>query len=228
MFSQSAGATLYGRILAEGAVTVAAGATVTPRPVIGDCAALRDAIDVCIGAHAGGHCPDEHGFLIGDWDVTGCTDMSGMFYEFNKRPSFVSFNADISNWDVSKVTNMWGMFIFSTAFNGDLSDWDVSRVTDMVGMFGSAEASNADVSAWDVSKVTNMDYMFYSASAFNGDLSDWDVSKVTNMDYMLFASAFSQTLCNAWLSNTGSSKTNMFQGTTGAKIGSTAECAALP
>ena len=41
---------------------------------------------------------------IAGWDVSGITDMSGLFYKMTK------FNADISNWDTSGVTDMSAMF----------------------------------------------------------------------------------------------------------------------
>ena len=41
---------------------------------------------------------------IAGWDVSGITDMSGLFYGKTK------FNADISNWDTSGVTDMSSMF----------------------------------------------------------------------------------------------------------------------
>eukprot|EP00964_Phaeocystis_antarctica_P127716 scaffold91423_cov60-Phaeocystis_antarctica.AAC.2 len=41
---------------------------------------------------------------IAGWDVSGITDMSGLFVS-------TDFNADISNWDTSGVTNMASMFL---------------------------------------------------------------------------------------------------------------------
>ena len=46
---------------------------------------------------------------IGDWCVSGVTDMSRLFY--NMR----NFNADISSWDTSSVTDMYGMFGVSSS-----------------------------------------------------------------------------------------------------------------
>ena len=45
---------------------------------------------------------------INNWDVSGITDMSGLFKEL------ANFNADISSWDTSGVTSMAGMFQVQT------------------------------------------------------------------------------------------------------------------
>ena len=41
---------------------------------------------------------------INNWDVSGITDMSGLFKDL------ANFDADISSWDTSGVTSMAGMF----------------------------------------------------------------------------------------------------------------------
>ena len=41
---------------------------------------------------------------IDNWDVSGVTDMSGLFYKLR------NFNADISSWNTSGVTSMSSMF----------------------------------------------------------------------------------------------------------------------
>lgn len=48
---------------------------------------------------------------IGDWDVSGVTDMSFLF------ASQGTFNEDIRQWDVQNVTNMAGMFKNCHMFN---------------------------------------------------------------------------------------------------------------
>ena len=48
---------------------------------------------------------------IAGWDVSGITDMSGLFYYSS------DFNADISNWNTSGVTTMGGMFFVRCAWN---------------------------------------------------------------------------------------------------------------
>ena len=45
---------------------------------------------------------------INNWDVSGITDMSGLFKDL------ANFDADISSWDTSGVTSMAGMFQVQT------------------------------------------------------------------------------------------------------------------
>ena len=59
---------------------------------------------------------------IGNWDVSGVTDMNGMFRG-------TPFNQPIDNWDVSNVTSMLGMFENALFMNQDLSSWSVDGVT---------------------------------------------------------------------------------------------------
>ncbi len=126
---------------------------------------------------------------ISRWDVSSVTDTSNMF-------SGSSFNQDISNWDVSSVTDMQGMFA-RTYFNQDIGDWDVSGVKDMHWMFDSATSFNQSIGDWDVSGVKDMRYMFIRASSFNSDISNWDVSGVVNMRSMFSrASSFNQDIGN--------------------------------
>jgi len=126
------------------------------------------------------------------WDVSNVTDMNNMFWEA------AVFDGDISTWDVSGVTDMEAMFWGAESFNQDISAWNVGGVTNMVRMFAGASAFNADISAWDVSNVTSMAQMFGLADAFNQDISGWDVSKVTSMEAMFQqASSFDQSL-GAW------------------------------
>jgi len=90
-----------------------------------------------------------------DLDLTGTTNLSGMFYEDDTIGFLgVRFAGDISGWDVSAVTNMSGMFHRSD-FNQDISSWDVSSVTNMSEMFMLNTDFNQDLSGWNVSAVTN-------------------------------------------------------------------------
>ena len=129
---------------------------------------------------------------ISGWGVSSVTDMTDMFAEAS------SFNQPLSSWDVSSVTNMTGMFYNTSDFNGNLSGWDVFSVTDMTDMFYDAASFNQTLSSWDVSSVTDMSNMLSGAYVFNGNLSSWTVSSVTNMTYMFYdASVFNQPL-SSW------------------------------
>ena len=121
---------------------------------------LKRQIDRYLERSAKGDCTDCPGGVIGDWDVSRVTDMSGLFSGANL------FDGDISKWDVSRVTNMGRMFMGATSFQGDLSKWDVSSVTDMTNMFRDAKAFKGDISNWDVAKVQYMTGMFDGATAF--------------------------------------------------------------
>lgn len=73
----------------------------------------------------------QHGFNrpIGNWDVSGFTDMKQMF--FNNQ----DFNQDLNSWDVSRVTDMSNLFSTALSFNQPINSWDTSNVKDMSGMF---------------------------------------------------------------------------------------------
>ena len=130
--------------------------------------------------------------LIGTWDVSGVTDMSGLFREK------ATFNEDISGWNVSNVENMTSMFFGASSFNQPIGDWNVSNVTHMGSMFNGASSFNQPIGDWNVSKVTDMFYMFRGASSFNQTIGDWNVSKVTEMRYLFFvASSFFQNI-SSW------------------------------
>ncbi len=114
---------------------------------------------------------------IENWDVSGVTNMSEMFWGTN-------FNDNISTWNVGNVTNMSLMFFAANSFNQPIGTWDVSSVIDMQLMFGDALLFNQNLDLWDVSNVTNMLGMFRRAFSFNGDIYSWSVCSVSNMDSM--------------------------------------------
>jgi hypothetical protein len=85
---------------------------------------------------------------VSGWNVTGVTDMQGMFF---------------------------GAKAFH---GGDLSAWNVASVRDMTGMFYDAEVFDGNICSWDVSAAKNMSKMLKHAHAFRGDLRAWNVSGV--------------------------------------------------
>ena len=67
---------------------------------------------------------------MGDWDVSGVTQMGGIFSHASV------FNQDLSKWDVSAVTDMAFMFEDATAFNRELcADAWVNSKADKTDMF---------------------------------------------------------------------------------------------
>ena len=74
---------------------------------------------------------------IDTWDVSGVTDMEGIFL------GFTTFNDYIGDWDVSNVTNMTAMFYGAAAFNQDISSWNVEKVISMTEMFNAATTMRA-------------------------------------------------------------------------------------
>ena len=107
---------------------------------------------------------------VTSWDVSGVTNMNGMFNGATR------FNQNISDWDVSNVTNMGQMFNEAYSFNRDLSSWDVSNVTNMSSMFAFS-SMNQDLSGWDISALQNATNMFLysdiSMGNFDKLLAGW-------------------------------------------------------
>ncbi|MDB2323640.1 BspA family leucine-rich repeat surface protein [Planktomarina temperata] len=112
-------------------------------------------------------------------DVSGITDMEGLFY-FHPN----TFNQDIGGWNVSNVTNMKHMFRNAYVFNQDISGWNTRSVTNMERMFTFSYEFNQDISNWNVSNVTNLFATFESARALNQDFTRWNVSNVTTFQGM--------------------------------------------
>merc|ERR1719491_267644 len=69
---------------------------------------------------------------IENWDVSGITDMSELFY-VEKVGS--DCNPPIGDWDVSSVEYFRAMFYYASSFNKDISQWDVSSSKSFFGMF---------------------------------------------------------------------------------------------
>jgi hypothetical protein len=86
---------------------------------------------------------------ISDWNVSGATNMEGMFYAAS------SFNQPIGAWDVSSVTRLEYMFADAISFNQPIGAWDVSSVTNVR------------------QTPHRLDYMFHQATAFRQNLCPW-------------------------------------------------------
>lgn len=158
---------------------------------------------------------------INNWDVSGVTDMTGMFYQalgfnseigswdvgnvFTFEKMFfgaVGFNQPIGNWNMSHAFLLTSMFEGATNFNQPIGSWDVSQVEDMGYLFAFAQNFNQDISGWDTSSNSNFDGMFFSASNFNKPLNNWNTQNMSRTDYMfLGASSFNQPLDNWDVSN---------------------------
>ena len=102
-------------------------------------------------------------------DLSGVTDMSGMFLDAT------SFDGGISSWNVSSVTDMSLLFSGASSFDGDISRWDVSSVTNMTGTFRGAASFDRPIGSWNVSSATYMSGMFDGAGAFLQNLGRWYV-----------------------------------------------------
>jgi hypothetical protein len=183
---------------------------------------------------------------ISKWDVSGVTDMTGLFateaecVAWKDRggdkkldcsqlaPWTTPFNDDISAWDVSSVTYFRAMFAGASSFNQKLNSWDVRSSTDFEAMFYGATSFNQDLNSWTffVRKIptfrpVNMQDMFAGATSFNGDIRYWDVTSVNNVQEMFAgATSFNQKLCwnvSGAISNPGT----MFLNSGGACIDTT-------
>lgn len=69
---------------------------------------------------------------IGDWNVTGVSNASGLESMFNGASAF---NQDIGLWNTSGISKMTDMFKNATSMNQNLSGWDTSTVTSYNNMF---------------------------------------------------------------------------------------------
>eukprot|EP01043_Picozoa_sp_COSAG02_P057691 COSAG02_NODE_7048_length_3211_cov_6.545951_1_plen_921_part_01 len=145
---------------------------------------------------------------VSSWDVSGVTDMAGLF------EGMTAFNQPLGEWRVDQVTDMSSMFWGAAAFNQPLGEWRVDQVTNMGCMFRGAAAFNQPLGEWRVDQVTNMSSMLSGAAAFNQPLGEWRVDQVTNMGSMFYgAAAFNQPL-GEWRVDQVTNMSSMFQGAT--------------
>ena len=96
--------------------------------------------------------------VIGEWDVSGVTDMSRLFRGRHE------FNDDISSWDTANVVNMSFMFSNASSFNQPVEGLDTANVTTMGSMFSGASSFNQPVEGLDTANVVSMRSMFSGAS----------------------------------------------------------------
>jgi surface protein len=111
---------------------------------------------------------------IGQWNVSGVTDMNGLFQGRTK------FNESLNDWNVSNVIIMASMFDYCENFDQDLNDWNVSNVTDMNFMFYNAIKFNKPLNDWNVSNVTDMSFMFGACESFDQPLNAWTINPQAN------------------------------------------------
>ena len=151
------------------------------------------------------------GIPIGDWSVSGVTDMDYLFFEAT------NFNEDINGWDVSSVTTMEGMFFNCEKFNKPLDRWHPDNVLNMSHMFFGCREFNQYIGRWDFTnwqgfenEDINMDHMFSGCTNFNQPLQRWNVSNVTNMQSMFCeCTSFNQPL-QIWNVSKVTNMQNMF------------------
>ena len=174
-------------VLGTGAATIGKGVPPTHhRRLLGHIFTTKASLETAVQAYNADVASAEATYgPLADWDVSGITDMSYLFYNLK------NFNADISNWETSGVTDMSNKFgVRSTPALNLRPDPSPARclrltpVTTTSSLFQGALAFNQPLS-FDTSSVTNMRSMFSSASAFDQPLS-LDTSSVTNMGVMFY------------------------------------------
>ncbi len=109
-------------------------------------------------------------------DLTGTTDLSGMFAACMTLRDVPNINA----WDVAHVTQMDHLFAGARLFDAPLDRWDTSSVTSMDYLFSGAESFDHPIGSWDTSQVSFMLGTFQEATSFDQDIGDWDTSSLQN------------------------------------------------
>jgi len=144
----------------------------------------------------------------GDWtpveqaDVSGVTDMSGMFYCIQCE------NLDLSGWDTSNVTNMSRMFQCSKMEHPSIGKLNTSKVITMDGMF---EASYYNKPIYfDTSNVIDMSDMFCESLFAKSLPESFDTSNVTNMEGMFYGSCYNYPLPNNFITSKVTNMNSMF------------------
>ena len=178
-----------------------------------DLTELKKYVNLCLEANPTGACDCSSATVncgpaasasIGDWNITGLTDLYGMFQ--NKW----QFNQNINNWNTVAVTRMNWLFQNATAFNQPLNQWNVENVRDMYAMFWDAASFNQPLNSWNTNSVTATSYMFYRALAFNQPMNGWNTAAISDMGYMFGNAAAFNHPVNGWNTNSVTSMFGMF------------------
>ncbi len=135
-----------------------------------------------------GNCANLEVLEVGDWDISGITDLTGTFQHCYKLKTI-----DVARWDTSNVTTMHGTFNACTGLEElDISNWDVRKVTNFTMMF-QGKGSNAmdmkikklDVSKWEPNSAERIGHMFYGCAQLTElDLSGWNMPNLYTTSHM--------------------------------------------
>ena len=143
------------------------------------------------------------GLPINDWNVSGVTNMEGLFSD---ERVCKQFNEDLFKWNVEKVYNMRRMFKGCVLFNKNINNWTVTNVLLMDSMFEGCTQLNKPFDNWKVDKVMNAMSMFEGCTNFEQDLSNWNITKYANE----FKSMSYGELCEEMLKGTKIQKNTRF------------------
>ena len=120
---------------------------------------------------------------LSSWEVSGATEMIGMFQNCSNLASLA-----VLGWDVSKVTNMSYLLEGASELASlDLTGWSPESVTNFSHMFAECNGLSELTldSTWSTDSAELMSYMFSGCETLETlDVSSWDVSGVTDMDYL--------------------------------------------
>jgi surface protein len=161
----------YDRRIASGHEFGAAEAAAAPRLILDDESIRKVMFDNKEEICAGTFRPP-----IGEWDVSGVTDMSELFEGWDK------FNQPIGNWDTSNVTTMKDMFYYCASMDQPIY-FDTRNVTNMQSMFSVCTALNKPVVFTSTSNVRCMSNMFSRCENFNQSVN-FDMQNVRGMVVM--------------------------------------------
>ena len=109
----------------------------------------------------------------GEWDTSGVTNMSNMFY-FNRSLTSI----DVGDFDTSSVTTFGSMFYYCNVLTSlDISSFSTESATNFYMMFGYMRALNTftfDKNKFTLENATTISYMFYYFPVTTLDVSQMD------------------------------------------------------